>query len=143
MSSLMGLGLDGPQQLDLEVHGHIPDLVQHQRAAVGVLKQADLSLGAGSGEGALFITEQLRFQQVGGDRGAVQLHIGLVPPGAEAVDLVGHDLLAHAGFSGDQDRGVGGGHPLDQRADAFQRTGPASRRGPAGRQGTPTAPAGC
>ena len=58
---------------------------------------------------------------MGGDRGAVQLHIGLVPPGAEAVDLVGHDLLAHAGFSGDQDRGVGGGHPLDQRADAFQR----------------------
>ena len=115
------LGLDGPQQLYLQVDGHVPDFVQQQGAVVGVLKQADFSLGIGSGKGPLFVAEQLRLQQMTGDGGAVDLHIGLVLPPAAPVDLIRHHLLAHAGLAGDEHRGVGGGDVVDQGIDGLQR----------------------
>lgn len=115
------LGLDGPQQLHLQVHGHIPDLIQHQGAVVGVLEQAHLALGVGAGKGPLLIAEQLGLQQVARDGGAVDLHIGLVPTQAAAVDLVGHHLFAHPRLAGDEHRGVSGRDPVQQGIDLLQR----------------------
>jgi hypothetical protein len=48
----------------------VADLVEHQRAAVGGLDLAGRGLG-GAGEGALLVAEELAFQQVLGDGGAV------------------------------------------------------------------------
>ena len=62
--------LDGAQQLGLQADVHLADLVEQQRAAVGLLELADAP-GDGAGEGALLVAEQLGFQQGLGDGGAV------------------------------------------------------------------------
>jgi hypothetical protein len=51
--------LDGAQQLGLEIQGEVADLIQQQGAAVRQFKEAGLTAGAGAGEGALIIAEQL------------------------------------------------------------------------------------
>ena len=87
---------------------------------VGVLKEAHFSLGVGAGKGPLLIAEQLGLQQVARDGGAVDLHIGLVPTQAAAVDLVGHHLFAHPRLAGDEHRSVSGGDPVQQGINLFQ-----------------------
>ena len=54
--------LQHPQQLDLQGGRHVPDFVEQQRAAVGLLEQA-LVIGDGVGEGALHVAEQFRLEQ--------------------------------------------------------------------------------
>ena len=46
------------QQSRLDVERHIPNLIQKQRPAVGLLKAA-LTNGVGAGKGPFFVTEQL------------------------------------------------------------------------------------
>ena len=98
--------LDGAQQLGLQAHVHLGDLVEQQRAAVGLLELADAARD-GAGEGALLVAEELALQQVFGDRGAVDRDEGRVAPVRLHVDVARHHLLAGAAFAGDQDRGVG------------------------------------
>ena len=62
--------LDRAQQLGLQAHVHFGDFVEQQRAAVGLLEFADAA-GDGAGEGALFVAEQLGFEQLFRDRRAV------------------------------------------------------------------------
>ena len=62
--------LQHAQQLDLQAHRHVADLVQHQRAAVGFLEQA-LVTARCAGERAFLVTEQFRLEQVLGHRAAV------------------------------------------------------------------------
>ena len=50
-----------PEQARLEIGRHVSDLVEEQRAAVGLLETAETS-GLGAGEGAALVTEQLRFE---------------------------------------------------------------------------------
>src|SRR3546814_9307985 len=63
--------LQKSQQLDLQRQGDVADFVEKQRAAV---REFDLALGRldRAGEGALLVSEQLAFEQVFGDRGAVE-----------------------------------------------------------------------
>ncbi len=79
MSTLTGCGaadavdlalLDRAQQLGLQPRIHLADFVEQQRAAVGLLELADAPRD-GAGEGALLVAEQFGFQQVLGDRRAV------------------------------------------------------------------------
>ena len=51
-----------PQQLGLQHQRDFADFVQEQRAFVGQLEDAAF-LRAGVGEGALFVAEQLAFEQ--------------------------------------------------------------------------------
>ena len=53
--------LQHAQQLDLQPHRHVADLIEQQRAAVGGLEQAFLRAGR-AGEGALLVAEQLRLR---------------------------------------------------------------------------------
>ncbi len=55
--------LQHPQKAGLRLHGHIANFVQKQCAAIGLLKT---TAGAvlSSGEGALFVSEKLRFNQI-------------------------------------------------------------------------------
>ncbi len=97
--------LDGAQKLGLQANVHFRDFVEQQRAAGGLLELADAA-GDRAGEGALLVAEQLGFEQVLRDRGAVDRDEG----GARAVRAPMHiardHLLAGAGFAGDQDRRI-------------------------------------
>ncbi len=98
--------LDGAQQLGLQARIHLADFVEQQRAAIGFLELADAPCD-GAGEGALLVAEQLGFQQVLRDRGAVDGDEGLFGAGRASMDVAGEDFLAGAAFAGDQNRGVG------------------------------------
>ena len=68
--------LQHAQQLGLHGRGHVADLVQEQRAAVGLLEAA-APLRDGARERALLVAEQLALHELGGDRRAVHLDEGL------------------------------------------------------------------
>ena len=59
---------EGTKKFRLKMHGHLPDLVQKERPALGLLESSDAPL-AGAGEGALFKAEELRLQKRVGNRG--------------------------------------------------------------------------
>ena len=59
--------LEDPQQRHLHVEGELADFVEKERRAVGLLEAPDAPL-AGTGEGAVFVAEQL-----GGNRAAREL----------------------------------------------------------------------
>ncbi len=101
--------LKSAQQLRLQFQRNVAHFVQEQRALVGQLEAADF-LRDGSGERALFVAEQLAFEQAGGDGGAVELDEGALAAAAQVVNGAGDQLLAGAGFAQDQDRGIGGRH---------------------------------
>ena len=65
--------LQRAQQLDLRLERQLADLVEEQRAAVGLLELAD-ALVDGAGEGALLVAEQDALDQVLGDGAAVDDH---------------------------------------------------------------------
>ena len=62
--------LQQPQHLGLRRRRHVADLVEEERAAVGLLELADAA-AVGPGERALLVAEQLALEQRLGDGGAV------------------------------------------------------------------------
>ncbi len=95
--------LDGAQQLDLHRRRQLAHLVEKQCATVGGLEQAGLVLD-GTGETALFMAEELAFQQMFGDGAAVDRHERAIGAGAGGVDQPGGQFLAGTGFAADQHR---------------------------------------
>ena len=74
------------------------------------------------GEGALLVSEELRFQQFARDRGAVHLEHGLLAPGGELVDPVRDELLPGAALPFDEHtRGVALRDLVDDRVDRLHR----------------------
>ncbi len=59
--------LQHPQHLGLGLEAHVADLVEEDRAAVGLHELADLA-PVGAGERALLVTEELGLDQLLGDR---------------------------------------------------------------------------
>ena len=99
------------------------------------MRQVELApTPAGSpGEGPLFVAEELAFDEVFGDGGAVHLHQGLVSAAAQGMQGPGHQLLTGAIFANDEHRGVGGGHQgqfLSKTADGGAFTDDLLDRGP-------------
>jgi hypothetical protein len=123
--------LEHAQQRGLEVRGHVADLVQEHGAPGGGLEQADL-VAVGPGEGPALVAEQLAGQQGARDGAAVLDQEGLAVAGADAVDLAGQDLLAHAGFAGDEHGVVVGGVAARQAHGVAE--GGGSARPPAPRR---------
>ena len=109
------LFLQDAEQLDLHVERQFADLVEEQRAAIGQLEAADAALER-AGECALDVSEQLAFDQPGGDRAAVDFHERMLVTRAAAVDGARDQFLAGAGLAEDQDRGVGRRHAIDRCA---------------------------
>lgn len=85
------------EQAHLHRERHVSDLVEEDRAVVGVFKLAHAPLAVGSGEGALLIAEKLALQQALRYVAAVYGHEVSAPP-AEVVYGPCHYLLARAGF---------------------------------------------
>ncbi|MPM67283.1 hypothetical protein SDC9_114205 [bioreactor metagenome] len=107
--------LKHPQDFRLQRQGHVADFVQKDCAAVGQLEFAGVAALERPGKGSLFVAEQLGFQQIVWNGRAVDADKGLVAAGAELMDRVGHQLLAGAGFSQDQN----GGSCFGRRQNAF------------------------
>ena len=59
------------QQFRLHRERHVANFVEEQRAVMGLLEFSDVARGR-AGERAFFVAEQLRFHQLGGNRGAIQ-----------------------------------------------------------------------
>ena len=64
--------LERAEHLGLRVEAHVADLVEEERAAVGLLELADALLRRAR-ERALLVAEQLALDELGRDRGAVDL----------------------------------------------------------------------
>ncbi|SVK48402.1 Uncharacterized protein conserved in bacteria [Acinetobacter baumannii] len=90
-----------PQQARLHVERHIADLVEEQRAAVGLFK-APLTDLVRAGEGAFLVAEQLGLDQILGNSGHVQGDERRLGARAVAVQRMRHQLFAGAGFAVDQ-----------------------------------------
>ena len=112
--------LDDAQQLGLHVRRNGADLVEEDGAMVGHFEIALLGVD-GAGKGALHMAEQRGFQQVGGQRAAIYGHEHALRAWRIGVDGFGDQLLARAGFAGDQDGGAAGGdlpHQVEQAQHA-------------------------
>ena len=62
--------LEKPQQHRLHARAHLPDLVEEERAAVGLLQLAQ-PIPVSAGEAAAHVTEEFRLQEVLWETGAV------------------------------------------------------------------------
>ena len=106
------LVLQNAQQLGLRGQRHIADLIQEQRAAVGVLEQPGLVVG-GAGEGALDVAEQFAFKQRLHHGRAVQHHVAARRCRAQAVQRLRHQILAGPGLAGNQHGAIMRRHAAD------------------------------
>ncbi len=91
------------QQAGLQRQRHVADFVEEQRAAVGLLEPADVA-ALRTGERTGLVAEQFAFQQFGGDGGGIERDERALRTRRFAVQGVGHQLLAGAGFAGDEHR---------------------------------------
>ena len=136
--------LQKPQQLGLQRPAHVGDLVQENRAAVGLLHAPGLLLER-AGERAFLVAEQFAFEQRFRDRGAVDADVWRPAPLAQAVQRAGDQFLAGAAFAQNQRARVRGRDGLDQlpqlahlrrvarrsdRVDRFHWRGRAAGRSP-------------
>ena len=107
------------QDLRLGIGAHVADLVQEQRAPVGLFEAANPLL-VGAGERPLLVAEEFRFQQVLLKRRAVDLDeiarraVGVVMDGAR------DQFLAGAGLAADEDGGMAPGDLADDAEYRFE-----------------------
>ena len=90
--------LQHAQHLGLRLQAHVADFVEEDGAAIRLLELAHLPLG-GARERSLFVAEQLRLDEVFGNRGAVDLHEALAAPRAQAMNRPRDELLADAALA--------------------------------------------
>ena len=93
--------LQHAQQPGLRLHRHVADLVEEQRAALGLLEAPGGALG-GAGEGAFLMAEQFALDEVVRDRRHVDGDEGPFLALAVIVQRAGDQLLARAGLAVDQ-----------------------------------------
>ena len=91
------------QQARLQRQRHVADLVQEQRAAIGLFEAADVS-PLRTGERASLMAEQLALQQLGRNGRGVERHERLARARGLVVQGARDQLLAGAGLAGDQHR---------------------------------------
>ena len=109
--------LEYAQQQGLAFQWQLRNLVQEERAAVGLLKIALAGIH-GPGERAFHVAEEFRIHQFLGQGAAVDHKEGSLPAGAVLMDNAGHVLLAHAAFPLNEDAQAGWGK-LDGRFQRF------------------------
>jgi hypothetical protein len=112
--------LQDAQELDLKCRRYIADLVEKDGAAVGLLEQPDM-IADRPGEGALAMPEQFAFQQLIRQRAAVLGDERSLRAQAVVMQRTGKQLLAGAGFAGQQHRDVVGRNLRHLLADGVQR----------------------
>ncbi len=98
--------LQHAQQLHLQAHRHVADLVEQQGAALGGLEQAFVG-ARGAGKRAFDVAEEFRLEQVLGHRAAVDRDERSVLPRARAMDRARKQFLAGAALARDQNTRIG------------------------------------
>ncbi len=98
-----GLILDGGQQFSLEPNGKARQFVEKEAASVSRLEQSD-ARRLGIGERAPLVTKKFGLSQRIRQRRAIQLHQGLVRPGAMPMDPTGDRCLARTRLALNEDR---------------------------------------
>ena len=106
------------QQLGLHGGRHVADFVEEERAAMGLLKLANVPLRR-AGERAFFMAEEFAFNQLCWNGGAVERDKGTGSAMALFVECAGHEFLACAGFAIDADTRLACGHALNLRHHAL------------------------
>ena len=104
--------------------GYVADFVQKEGAAVGVFKPA-LALAFRAGEGTADMAEELAFEDVFAQGGAVERHERLVLARAVDVESFGYKFFASTAFAQNQGRGRGGGQLAHFGDDGVHRFGVA------------------
>ena len=99
------LVLQEAQEVRLRLERQVADLVEEDGAAFRAL-QAALAALMSAGERALLVAEQLRLNQTGGQRAAVDRHERPAPARRMVVDRAGDELLAGTAFAADQHRRI-------------------------------------
>ena len=112
--------LQHAQDLGLRALAHVADLVEEERAAVGLLEPADALL-VRARERALLVAEQLGLEQVLLQRRAVDLDERAVRAVGIVVDRAGDELLAGARLAADQHGRIAPRHLLHDRQHLLQR----------------------
>ena len=105
--------LQHAQKLRLHCEIHVADLVEKQGASVGFPERAK-PVRYRPGKGSTHMAEQLAFQQLLGDGGAVDGHEGMAGAEAVGVDSAGDHFLTRAGLARDQYRRVAIGEQADR-----------------------------
>jgi hypothetical protein len=98
--------------------GEVSDFIQKQGAAVRLFEPADAA-SFGTGEGAAFVAEQLAFEEVFGNSGAIDGEKRAVGTGAVLTEGAGDEFLARPGFAQDEDGEVGAGDSPDLLAQGL------------------------
>src|SRR6202012_5153426 len=98
-----GMTLEDAEQLRLELDRKLGDLVEEQGPAVRLFEEAAAS-AARVGEGAGFVTEELRLEQRRRQARGVDRHEWTRATRALFVDQARDDVLAGAALAGDEDR---------------------------------------
>src|SRR5215510_920939 len=93
--------LEHAQEPALHLRRHIADLIEEDRPAVGLLKEAWL-VRHRSRECAALVAEELRLQECGGERRAIHGDERLVAEIRIPVDGPRHQFLSRAGLTADQ-----------------------------------------
>ena len=101
------------QQLGLERQRHVPDLVEEQHPAVGLLELAP-PRADGAGECAPLVAEHFALEQGIGQGGAVHLDEGLPQPVGPLVEFPNDQFFAYAGFPADDHVEAGLGDLFDE-----------------------------
>ena len=108
------------QQAALQQHGHVADLVEEQRAAIGLQDLALRAAALGTGESAVAIAEQLALDQALGNGRAIQRHELLGAAFAVGVQRLCEGVFAGTGFAEQHHRNVAVGELAGLGDDVLQ-----------------------
>ena len=114
--------LENAEQLRLQVERELMHLVEEERPGARVLEESRLPLH-GAGERAALVSEQLRLEQVLGDRRAVDGDEGLGGGRTRRMHAAREELLAGSGFALDEDGRVRTGSDLPRECDGLAHGG--------------------
>src|SRR5437773_958718 len=114
--------LEKAQELGLQIEPQLADFVEKQRAAARRPDEANL-VPVGAREGAAAMAEQLAFEQIARDGGAVEGDKRLLRAVREIVNRARENLLPGAALTGDEDGDVGLGNPARERHQLAQVAG--------------------
>ena len=125
-------GFEEPQQLDLAIRGHVANLVEQHRAALGAADDADRAVDR-AGERALAMAEQLRLDHLAAHRRAVEADKPRALALRPLVNAPREPFLADAGFAEQQHGHVRiGDAPRDVQDRAHAASSRRRRRAGAG-----------
>src|SRR5580658_1168822 len=96
--------LDHAQQLGLRGERHLSDLIEQERPVLGLFETSEAAC-SGARKRPFFVAEQLTLYKALGQRSAIHGHKRAAASRTQAMNRAGHQFLACAALTGDQNRG--------------------------------------